>query len=71
MAISESVFKRSMSINVGGDDDAKVKAYTYNGIKTDAQVDKIHSAATALGKLMEGQVGDIVVTNKVRLTESL
>lgn len=71
MAISESVIKRSLSINIGGEEDGKTKAHTYNGIKTDAQVDKIHTAATALGELMEGQVESVVVTNKVKLSEAL
>lgn len=73
MAISETVIKRSMIINVedNSNGDNKIKARTFNGIKAEAQVDKIHSAATALGELMEESVMSIMVNNKVKLDESL
>ena len=73
MAITESVVKRSMIINVedNSDGEGKIKARTFNGIKADAQVDKIHSAATALGGLMEESVMSIMVNNKVKLDQSL
>lgn len=73
MAISETVIKRSMIINVedNSNGDNKIKARTFNGIKAEAQVDKIHSAATALGELMEESVMSITVNNKVKLDESL
>ena len=73
MAITESVVKRSMIINVedSTSGENKTKARTFNGIKADAQVDKIHSAATALGGLMEESVMSIMVNNKVKLDQSL
>ncbi len=73
MAITESVVKRSMIINVedSTSGENKTKARTFNGIKTEAQVDKIHSAATALGELMEEPVVSVMVNNKVKLSESL
>ena len=71
MAINETVVKRSLIINVEGDTDGKTKSYTYNGIKQDAQADKIHSAATALGGLMEKAVVGVMVNNRVSLDEAL
>lgn len=73
MAITESVVKRSMIINVedSTSGENKTKARTFNGIKPEAQVDKIHSAATALGGLMEEPVVSVMVNNKVKLSESL
>ena len=71
MAINETVVKRSLIINVEGDTDGKTKSHTYNGIKQDAQADKIHSAATALGGLMEKAVVGVMVNNRVSLDEAL
>ena len=72
MAITESVVKRSMIINVeDSSNDGKTKARTFNGIKADAQVEEIHSAATAIGGLMEESVMSIMVNNKVKLDQSL
>ena len=73
MAITESVVKRSMIINVedSTSGENKTKARTFNGIKADAQVDTIHSATTAIGGLMEESVMSIMVNNKVKLDQSL
>lgn len=73
MAIQESIVNRSMSITVEdkASGENKTKTRTYSGIKAEAQVDKIHSAATAIGGLMEEPLVSVMVTNKVNLSEAL
>lgn len=44
--------------------------HTYSGIKKDAGADELVKAGTALGSLMENEVVNIVVTEKVEVAEA-
>ncbi len=52
------------------DGTTKYKAKNFNGIKTDAALDKVYEAGTALGGLMEKPYKDIELTEKSELAEA-
>ena len=67
--INQEIFKRTLVINVE-DGTTKYKAKNFNGIKTDAALDKVYEAGTALGGLMEKPYKDIELTEKSELAEA-
>ena len=67
--INQEILKRSLVINVE-DGTTKYKAKNFNGIKTDAALDKVYEAGTALGGLMEKPYKDIELTEKSELAEA-
>ena len=62
--INQEILKRTLVINVengtGADGTTKYKAKNFNGIKTDAALDKVYEAGTALG-------GDLVQAVEARV----
>lgn len=67
--INQEILKRTLVINVE-DGTTKYKAKNFNGIKTDAALDKVYEAGTALGGLMEKPYKDIELTEKSELAEA-
>ena len=67
--INQEILKRTLVINVE-DGTTKYKAKNFNGIKTDAALDKVYEAGTALGGLMEKPYNDIELTEKSELAEA-
>ena len=67
--INQEILKRTLVINVE-DGTTKYKAKNFNGIKTDAALDKVYEAGTALGGLMEKSYKDIELTEKSELAEA-
>ena len=69
--INQEILKRTLVINVedgtGADGTTKYKAKNFNGVKTDAALDKVYEAGTALGGLMEKPYKDIELTEKSEL----
>ena len=55
--INQEIMKRTLVINVedgfNSDGTTKYKGKSFNGIKTDAALEKVYEAGTALGGLME------------------
>ena len=66
--------KRTLVINVedgtGTDGTTKYKGKSFNGIKTDAALEKVYEAGTALGGLMNKGFKDIELTEKSELAEA-
>ena len=68
MTVSEKVMQRSLNINVvtnvedGGE--VKTKARSYSKVNTQASLDQLHAAATALGGLMSEDVDSVGYTDK-------
>ena len=67
--INQEILKRTLVINVD-DGTTKYKSKNFNGIKTDAALDKVYEAGTALGGLMEKPYKDIELTEKSELAEA-
>lgn len=67
--INQEIMKRTLVINVE-DGTTKYKAKNFNGIKTDAALDKVYEAGTAIGGLMEKPYKDIELTEKSELAEA-
>ena len=67
--INQEILKRTLVINVE-DGTTKYKEKNFNGIKTDAALDKVYEAGTALGGLMEKPYKDIELTEKSELAEA-
>ena len=67
--INQEILKRTLVINVE-DGTTKYKAKNFNGIKTDAALDKVYEAGTALGGLMEKPYKDIELAEKSELAEA-
>ena len=71
--INQEILKRTLVINVedgtGADGTTKYKAKNFNGIKTDAALDKVYEAGTALGGLMEKPYKDIELSEKSELVD--
>ena len=67
--INQEILKRTLVINVE-DGTTKYKAKNFNGIKSDAALDKVYEAGTALGGLMEKPYKDIELTEKSELAEA-
>ena len=67
--INQEILKRTLVINVE-DGTTKYKAKNFNGIKTDAALDKVYEAGTALGGLMEKPYKDIELSEKSELAEA-
>ena len=67
--INQEILKRTLVINVE-DGTTKYKAKNFNGVKTDAALDKVYEAGTALGGLMEKPYKDIELTEKSELAEA-
>ena len=67
--INQEILKRTLVINVE-DGTTKYKAKNFNGIKTDAALDKVYEAGTAIGGLMEKPYKDIELTEKSELAEA-
>ena len=72
--INQEIMKRTLVINVedgvNSDGTTKYKGKSFNGIKTDAALDKVYEAGTALGSLMEKGFKDIELTEKSELAEA-
>ena len=72
--INQEILKRTLVINVedgtAADGTTKYKAKNFNGIKTDAALDKVYEAGTAIGGLMEKGFKDIELTEKSELAEA-
>ena len=72
--INQEMLKRTLVLNgedgTGADGTTKYKAKNFNGIKTDAALDKVYEAGTALGGLMEKPYKDIELTEKSELAEA-
>ena len=70
--INQEIMKRTLVINVedgtGADGTTKYKAKNF--IKTDAALDKVYEAGTAIGGLMEKPYKDIELTEKSELAEA-
>ena len=67
--INQEIMKRTLVINVE-DGTTKYKAKNFNGIKTDAALEKVYEAGTAIGGLMEKPYKDIELTEKSELAEA-
>ena len=70
--INQEIMKRTLVINdgVNSDGTTKYKGKSFNGIKTDAALEKVYEAGTALGGLMEKGFKDIELTEKSELAEA-
>ena len=72
--INQEIMKRTLVINVedgtGTDGTTKYKGKSFNGIKTDAALEKVYEAGTALGGLMNKGLKDIELTEKSELAEA-
>ena len=67
--INQEILKRTLVINVE-DGTTKYNAKNFNGIKTDAALEKVYEAGTALGGLMNKGFKDIELTEKSELAEA-
>ena len=72
--INQEIMKRTLVINVedgvNSDGTTKYKGKSFNGIKTDAALEKVYEAGTALGGLMEKPYKDIDQSEKSELAEA-
>lgn len=75
MAIEKTMVKRALNIyvkdGVNADGSDKLKPHTYNKVKESAAEADILAVANGLGSLMAKEVGEIAVTEKSVLTESI
>ena len=72
--INQEIMKRTLVINVedgfNSDGTTKYKGKSFNGIKTDAALEKVYEASTAIGGLMNKVFKDIDLTEKSELAKA-
>ena len=76
MTMERKVAKRALVINLieeeaGLDGKAKLRARTYNNVKTDATEEAIHAVGKALSGLMAKQTQDIMVSEKAIMKQKM